>query len=588
MIQKINFGYVVWGVTSRFNNNIYSYNINNEVISLLHEMQVICGNQDNKFYSIEKSNNFSIVSMYDPNHKDNAGRSAYIVYSVVIPHGYKLNGAIINLLNKFENYFKVECKGFPIPEMFTKIFNEFSLIEVSASNKILGTKVGYKEYLSFSEIVEVFDDLEILDFRKVYFCDKAGASKLSNPNFEKVTTLERKYSVQIINFIPHEHQLYINDIHLKQPQIISGKVEINDLRKTDKIEIKRGSNQSIEVFIAKDKQLVTLPLPKIEHQGYFTIRGLDPTRYRVKVNGQEQPTSHMSGSELKIAISTEHVVVEILDKITNAIVQTHDTRINKTYVMLLQGGAYRPPGGGSGGNGGSGRDSEEPEKKSKTALILTLCSVVLLTGLGIAGWYSGLFEGEKEKPPVSGNGTKNTTPNVGSDNEGSNENEPEENKLVNPDGYTVKTGNESILTSKGLLNTANNRFYRFFNGKWEYSEKTTSDQWKDVSAADKTVILVKYFSINTTEQNQEIEEEGKQKQPEDTKVKTDEKGQDAHKKEDCKSICNVFINLKNETVIKENKKSFIEKANNAINNKNPNCDCLNEISELRKKMINLN
>jgi hypothetical protein len=584
-------GYVIWGIKHEFSKRIFSNNIDSSLINNLIDVRDLFQGNAQYSYSIEKFFDYTLVTLYDPATIDSSeSRKAYIAFTISIKNDYLPNGNILDWLNELKSEY-YNKGNYAMKEHFNAVIDAFSVVanHKNSSRHIDKRNIGYYDFSSPSEILEIFSDLDIMGYQKIHFFNQPNGYVVNNPNFEKVTTLERKYSVQIINFIPHEHQLYINDIHLKQPQIISGKVEINDLRKTDKIEIKRGSNQSIEVLIAKDKQLVTLPLPKIEHQGYFTIRGLDPSRYRVKVNGQEQPTSHMSGSELKIAISTEHVFVEIVDKITNANVQTHDTRINKTYVMLLQGGngTNRPPGVGTGGNGGSGRGGEEPPKKSKTALILTLCSVVLLAGLAITGWQLGWFGGEKEKPPVSGNGTKNTTPNVGSDNEGSNENEPEENKLVNPDGYTVKTGNESILTSKGLLNTTNNRFYRFFNGKWEYSEKTTSDQWKDVSAADKTVVLVKYFSINTAEQNKVIEAE--KVKNDDPLVKKDEKGQDDKKKEEkdpCKAICAEITRLVGKVITKKSPElaKFKEDANKVINSE---CDCKGGQSNLKVKLSNL-
>jgi len=154
-----------------------------------------------------------------------------------------------------------------------------------------------------------------------------------------------------------------------------------------------------------------------KHPGYFTIRNLDPTRYRVKINGQEQPTSHMSGNELIIAISVEHVVVEIVDKITNTIVQTHDTRINKTYVMSIQGGNShsKPQVNGGKPRGSTIVSTEEPKKKSKTGLILTLCSVVFLAGLAITGWQLGWFEGGD--PEGTSNAIVNSTDNTSKKNE---------------------------------------------------------------------------------------------------------------------------------------------------------------------------
>jgi hypothetical protein len=409
-----------------------------------------------------------------------------------------------------------DSSGIINPEIFYKYLMEFSVTSRTESNSAFSSKIGYKIYSSIDEIKDIFRELEILDYQKVYFFDRPDISMTHLPNFEQVESLEKRYSVDLIKYNPHDFTIKVNGMPSNSFEVVStgqGKVGIKNLRKTDKLEIFRGSSQPITSFYVKDQQLVTLPLPKIEQPSHFTIRNLDPSRYRVKVDGQEQLTSHMSGSELKIAISTEHVIVEIVDKTTNAIVHTHDTTLNKTYVMLFQGGngTYRPPVGGSGGNsaGSSIGFTEEPKKKSKTALILTLCSVVLLAGLGITGWLLW-FEGENEKPPISGNGTKNTTPNVGSDNEVSNENEQEEVKLINPEGLTVKPGKESILTEKGLNKEGS--FYRYFENKWEVKPKTadgTKSNWQTLKEADKTFIIALFFSINTVEQNKKIEEEKK-------------------------------------------------------------------------------
>jgi hypothetical protein len=533
-------------------------------------MQVICSNQDNKFYSIEKTNNFSIVSMYDPNHKDNAGRPAYIVYSVVIPHGYKLNGAITNLLNKFENYFKVECKGFPIPEMFTKIFNEFSLIEVPSLNKLLGTKVGYKEYLSFSEIEEVFNDLEILDFRKVYFCDKAGSSILSNPNYVKVNSLERKYSVDLINYNPHDFQIKINGLPILREQlnIQSSTAKIINLTKYDKIDIIRGGSQIVVSFIANEQNRFELPKPQVATQKYFVIRNLNPKKYRVLVNNIEQPTSNIMGSELRVVITTEHVFVEIIDKSTNKSIQEHDTRIHKTFTMVVN----------------SNDRVEEPKKKSKVVLITILISLVLLAGTGIIGWQLGWFETEKNANATTNEVSKNGTSNVAKAKDST-----EGAELINPKGYTVKPGSEAILTSKGLLNTTNNRFYRFFNDKWEFSEKNTPDKWNTVNTADLAVVISKYFSFNTVEQNNKAQEKEKEKvKKDDPKVKIDEKGKDDTKKEKdpCEATCAEIARLVNKSINKKSQDLPIFKAD-ANKVKDSDCDCKGGQSKLKAKLVGL-
>jgi hypothetical protein len=402
-------------------------------------------------------------------------RKAYIVFSIIFPQGLAPSSDVFELLGSFKNYYKVESNGLPSQEIFHRKLIEFNVKSSTPPNSSGGTQIGFKNYVSFDEIKEVFTDLDILDYRKIYFFDRPNSYVTSNPNFVSVTSLERKYTVQIQNYNAHDYQIFINGITATSSlvkQVAQGKVEITDLNKIDKIEIKRGGAQLIESFYVRDRQHVTLPLPKVDHPSYFTIRNFDPSRYRVMVNKQEQPTSHMTGSELKVAISTEIVVVDIIDKQTNAVLQTHDTRLNKTYVMLFNGGSNRTTGvpltgsGIIGGNlgGSTFGEQEKPKKKSKAGLIVILSSVVLLAAVGISGWKLGWFGNETN---TAGTGTKNEESNSGTDNNNKTDttSTPDPPKLVNPPGYTVKTGSEAILTEKGILNS-NKRYYRFYNDKF--------------------------------------------------------------------------------------------------------------------------
>ena len=63
-----------------------------------------------------------------------------------------------------------------------------------------------------------------------------------------------------------------------------------------------------------------------------------------------------------------------------------------------------------------------------------------------------------------------------------------------PEGYTLKDEKyKKILTQEGLLHKANQRYYRFFDNKWEYKE-LTSGNWKDAPTGDKGVMLGEYFT----------------------------------------------------------------------------------------------
>ena len=67
-------------------------------------------------------------------------------------------------------------------------------------------------------------------------------------------------------------------------------------------------------------------------------------------------------------------------------------------------------------------------------------------------------------------------------------------QLKCPEGYTLKDEKyKKILTQEGLLHKANQRYYRFFDNKWEYTDSPYG-KWKDASTGDKGVMLDNYFT----------------------------------------------------------------------------------------------
>jgi len=66
-------------------------------------------------------------------------------------------------------------------------------------------------------------------------------------------------------------------------------------------------------------------------------------------------------------------------------------------------------------------------------------------------------------------------------------------QLKCPEGYTLKDEKyKKILTQEGLLHIANQRYYRFFDNKWEYTD-SPSGNWRDASKGDEYVLLNNYL-----------------------------------------------------------------------------------------------
>jgi hypothetical protein len=496
-----NLGFVVWGVKNGFQNNLFSHNLSESIRTSLVDIQELCMPQYGVFYSIERIGFDTLVSLYDPTVMDYSGsRKAYIVFSIIFPAGFSPASNIFDLLESFRNYYKVESNGLASNEIFLRKLNEFNVKSSSLANANFGTTIGYKNYENIAELTEIFSDIDILDYRKVYFFDRPNSYVTSNPNFTAVTSLQRKYSVDLINYNPHDFQITINGIAVTNENLhIQGPyAKLINLKRYDKIEIKRGGSQPVASFNANEKNRVDLPKTQPATPKEFIIRNLNPNKHRVVVNDMEQPTSHMTGSELRVAISTPHVRVKIIDKVSNHTIQEHDTTLHNTYVMMIISyGVGTGGNGGTGGAGGNGGNSgnagnDKPRKKSKAGLIITLSSIVILAIVAIVLWKSGIFD-EEVNPPVAGT-TQNASPNAGTKNV-----VPEPAVINEYPGYTLKSKYPAFKTKEGFKES-NDDIYRLKDGKLEVryyqSESKNNGAWTEMKNPLLASVLKSYFDKN--------------------------------------------------------------------------------------------
>ena len=518
-----NLGYVVWGVKNGFQNNMFSHNLTDSIKSSLVDIQELCMPQYSDFYSINRVAGHTLVSLYDPTTMDYSGsRKAYIVHSIIFPSGTYPVGDIFSLLGSFKQYYKVESAGIPSPEIFYRKLMEFPVTSAAPSNSALRSKVGFKMYSNTDEIKGVFSELEILDYQKVYFFDKPNNYVSNNPNFEQVQSLEKKYSVDLINYNPYDFQITINGLQVSNEQLhIQGPyAKLINLKRYDKIEIKRGGSQPVASFNANEKTRVDLPKTQPATPKEITFRNLDPSKHEVRINGVTINTTKTENGVFIFPISTQNVKVEIIDRNSKQVIQTNDTAISKEYEVRVltanSGGTVGTVGttqtgqSGTGGYGGSTATGhtggitnsgggaiigdDKPKKRSKAGLIIILSSIILLTGIGIAVWKFYWHQGEPNTTANAGN-TRNASPNAGTENvvpepEDSND----DNGLASPEGYTVKPGKEAVLSENGL--NKDGSFYRYFNGKWEVKPKTadgTEGKWQDIKKEDKAYILSTCF-----------------------------------------------------------------------------------------------
>ena len=95
MQEKI--GYIVWGVQKEFQNNLLSGNVHPDFLALLtNSLSYVCVGLESKFFTIEKMDKVSLLSIVDPKSLENTWQKDYIVISLVLPIGYCIKGDVIN------------------------------------------------------------------------------------------------------------------------------------------------------------------------------------------------------------------------------------------------------------------------------------------------------------------------------------------------------------------------------------------------------------------------------------------------------------------------------------------------------------
>ena len=601
-----NLGFVVWGVKNGFQNNLFSHNLSESIRTSLVDIQELCMPQYGVFYSIERIGSDTLVSLYDPTVMDYSGsRKAYIVFSIIFPAGFSPASNIFDLLESFRNYYKIESNGLASNEIFLRKLNEFNVKSASLSNANFGTTIGYKNYETIGELTEIFSDIDILDYRKVYFFDRPNSYVTSNPNFIAVTSLERKYTVDLINYNPHDFQITINSLQVSKEQLhIQGPyAKLINLTRYDKIEIKRGGSQPVASFNANEKNRVDLPKTQPATPKEIIFRNLDPSKHEVRINGVTINTTKTENGVFIFPISTQNVKVEIIDRNSKQVIQTNDTAISKEYEVRVltanSGGTVGTTQTGQSGTGGYGGSTatghtggitnsgggaiigdDKPRKKSKAGLIITLSSVVVIAVVLIIGSQTNWFGLFNEKPKIT-EGTKNAIPQEGTKNvvpepEDSNE----DNGLVAPEGYTVKPGKEAILTEKGL--EINSAYHRFYQGKWETKPKNadgSKGKWNEIKKEDKAYILSTCFD----KKKEEIKQTGGDTPtptPQPPKVPKPQPPKDPN---DCTIAKAALLGIEKEAVNsltltpvqKVQKINDLEKRLNDVKDKYASCDNLN-------------
>lgn len=238
-------GFVVWGIRKGFKNNWLSANINSQLFeNLTDDMRQICNSTIDKFFSIEKINDYTILSIYNPNTKDHVQRKAYIALSLVVPNGYLVHGDVIDCLKSMMQTYEIKQGNAMVnmvnmDDMNTPI-SRLQLVQNPNDISHTRTKLGLFHYNELAEIQSFFKDPSIYEFKKVFFVNSQNVS------------LEKMSSIQHIQSFTKPLFMTISNFNQKAFIVTINNKPIN----SEKCSIKQGDIiQFVEIKTKRAKQL---------------------------------------------------------------------------------------------------------------------------------------------------------------------------------------------------------------------------------------------------------------------------------------------------------------------------------------------
>lgn len=209
-------GFVVWGVRSGFKNNWLTSNVDSSVLNALtDEMRIYCRGTVTEFLSIEKVNNFNVVTIYNPNTTDHVGRRAYMAISIVVPKGYGLTGNVIGCMEELMATYSSKQGNAMVNKVSSSDFDPILAkitAAVNSKTKFDGAeKVGIFKTTDFNSCNIHFQDLTICEYKKVYFLKEPIAALEKKEGIELVRAFRKPNLISINGYNPQLHEITIND-----------------------------------------------------------------------------------------------------------------------------------------------------------------------------------------------------------------------------------------------------------------------------------------------------------------------------------------------------------------------------------------
>jgi hypothetical protein len=253
-----NFGIVVWGIRNGFKNNWLSANVGPEVMACLtDEMRQICNATIEQFFSIERTNTHTLLTVYNPNMVDHVQRKAYIAISLVVPNGIYFEGNVVEVLVSLMQFY-VSKQGNAMVNMIAaeqllQLAEQCLPSGASSFTDRRQSRIGIFAYDSIPAIDSVFRSPTIYGFSKVFFHDGSNLALEKIPGAVKVSEFIRPVEIRISDFNPGRFKTVLNNLPINESIFSAKRGDVLTITEIASGRMKRmeisGSDMIIHLYI---------------------------------------------------------------------------------------------------------------------------------------------------------------------------------------------------------------------------------------------------------------------------------------------------------------------------------------------------
>ena len=234
--------FVISGVTDGFKkSHILTNNNIGEVLDYLDDRRQICNPAIENFYTIEKTQNYILATIFNPNSEDHVGRKAYISITLFVSKEFFIIGDLISTLDNLMIYY-LNKQTSQLSIRFTQEMFEENYINLTTQKNnnpyyFLDKKKGYFLYNDILSIYEIFKNHTINGYQKVFFLNKSNVNVIDQlPNHDKIIEFQNSYTFTIKNYDETKYEIRLNN-NTYIPIFVSNSALIN-VKTGDLLQIK--------------------------------------------------------------------------------------------------------------------------------------------------------------------------------------------------------------------------------------------------------------------------------------------------------------------------------------------------------------